>query len=347
MGKWYEQKPEQEGIVISSRIRLARNLKKYPFSNGLTTEESQRLIQEVKAAMLNDKTAISQQLDFIELSYKSGLDKLAMMERHMISPELLKKSVPTGVFIHQDESMSIMINEEDHLRLQSVTPGMDIEKAWDLADKIDDVLEETLEYAFDEKYGYLTCCPTNVGTGLRASFMVHIPALEVTGQLRHIVQAISKLGMTVRGMYGEGTEAQGSLYQISNQITLGQSEEQTIQNLKNITNQIIEQEIRIREKFLKEQPIQLEDEIYRAYGTLSHARIISAKEAMKLLSYVRIGYGLGILKKKAPEEGIFQLMMYTQPGNLQKRIGKEVGSSGRDAARATFIRSRLYTNDNS
>lgn len=234
-----------------------------------------------------------------------------------------------------------MLNEEDHLRIQSVAAGMDIDKAWDLADKIDDLLEESIEYAFDEQYGYLTSCPTNVGTGLRASYMIHIPALEATGQLQYMLQAISKLGMTVRGIYGEGTEALGSIYQISNQITLGQAEEDIIKNLKHITNQIIEQENKIRERFIKEQRMQIEDQLYRSYGILTNARVISGKEAMGLLSDIKLGYAMGLLEKTKPDMNIFQIMVYCQLGNLQKYIGRELSVSERDEARARFIRERF------
>ena len=241
MKKWYEESLDTD-IVVSSRIRLARNYKKYPFSVKLSLPQAEKMIEETKKILLEGNTVLSREFEYISVFNNKPVNKRAMMESHVISPELVRKTSPCGVLVRNDESISIMVNEEDHLRIQSMAAGMNLYKAWDLADKIDNVLEESIEYAFDEALGYLTSCPTNVGTGMRASYMLHLPALEWSGQLQNILQAIGKLGFTVRGLYGEGTKAEGSYYQISNQITLGQSESEIIDNLDTVTMQIVEQE---------------------------------------------------------------------------------------------------------
>ncbi len=328
-------------VIISSRIRLARNFKKYPFPNRLSSNQACSMIQEARKAIVESPTVIAQEFDYIDLEQKSSLEKLVMMEKHLISPELVKKTNPTAVLVNKDESISIMVNEEDHLRIQGIQLGSNIDKTWEVTSRIDDLLEESIEYAFHEKYGYLTSCPTNVGTGLRASYMLHVPILEATGQLKMIVQAIGKFGFTIRGMYGEGTETQGSLYQISNQITLGQSEKEIIDTLKTVTTQIVQQEKNLREKIVKENRLQIEDQIYRSYGTLKYARQLSSKEAMKLLSDVKVGFELGMLEKERKVDNIYDLMVYTQPANLQKQIGRNISVEERDEERARYIRNHL------
>lgn len=337
MKKWYEDSLDTD-IVVSSRIRLARNYKKYPFSIRLSLPEAEKMIEETKEILLEGNTLLSKEFEYISVFGKAPIDKRALMESHIISPELVKKTFPCGVLLRKDETISIMINEEDHLRIQSVAVGMNLEKAWDLADKIDDVLEETVEYAFDEKIGYLTSCPTNVGTGMRASYMLHLPALEWSGQLQNILQAIGKLGITARGIYGEGSKAEGSFYQISNQITLGQSERDIIDNLNTVTIQIVEQEKSIRERIFTEKRMQFLDRIYRSYGTMRYAKVLSTKEAMTLLSDIKMGYEMEILDEPKPNTSFYELIMYIQPANLQKRIGSDLSSEERDTQRASFIR---------
>ncbi|NLK20626.1 MAG: protein arginine kinase [Epulopiscium sp.] len=340
MNKWYEGNLDT-GIVVSSRIRLARNYKKYPFSARIPQPQAEDMINETKRALLSGNTILSREFEYIPVFGKTPLDKRALMESHVISPELVKKAAPCGVLLRNDETLSIMVNEEDHIRIQSVAIGMDMEKAWDLADKVDDVLEESIEYAFDEELGYLTSCPTNVGTGMRASYMIHIPALEWSGQLQNILQAIGKLGITVRGLYGEGTTAQGSLYQISNQITLGQSEDEIIENLNNITLQIVERERQIREGILIEKRAEFQDRIYRSYGTLYYAKMLSTKEAATLLSDIKMGYEMGILEEPKPVLNFYEFMIYIQSANLQKRVGMDLNSQERDTHRASFIRKQF------
>ncbi len=340
MKKWYEDSLDTD-IVVSSRISLARNYKKYPFSVKLSLPQAEKMIEETKKILLEGNTVLSREFEYISVFNNKPVNKRAMMESHVISPELVRKTSPCGVLVRNDESISIMVNEEDHLRIQSMAAGMNLYKAWDLADKIDNVLEESIEYAFDEALGYLTSCPTNVGTGMRASYMLHLPALEWSGQLQNILQAIGKLGFTVRGLYGEGTKAEGSYYQISNQITLGQSESEIIDNLDTVTMQIVEQEKTIRERILKDRKIEFVDKIYRSYGIIKYAKVLTTKEAMTYLSDIKMGYEMGILNEPKAKINIYGLVMNIQPGNLQKKIGLDLNNQEIDEKRASFIREQF------
>ena len=341
MLKWFEKSSGSDDVVISSRVRLARNLEEYNFPSRLSKEDAGRIIDDVKEAVLNahEDNSYFHSVDMNELS---SLEKVAMVERHVISPNFVQTSIPTGLILSEDESISIMINEEDHLRIQSITNGLNLDEALQNAYRIDDLLEEKINYAYDENIGYLTSCPTNVGTGLRASYMIHVPALETTGKLQFILDAIGKFGITVRGIYGEGSKARGSVFQISNQITLGHSEQEIIDNLTSLTKQIVEQERALRNKLLSEKRLQFEDAVYRSYGILAHARIITSKEAMTLLSDIKLGYELGILKSDIKNPiNIYGLMTCIQPANLQKKINKELKIDERDIERATYIRNNL------
>ena len=341
--KWFEQEnTAMNGVVISSRIRLARNLSNYAFPNRISEKDAVLLIEDVRESLFNSESFAKDFFQEIHMENVRQVDKMAMMERHMISPLFIGVKSPTALILSQDESVCIMINEEDHIRIQSLKLGMNLVEALEVANKIDHLLEEKLKVAFHDKLGYLTACPTNLGTGLRASYMVHVPALETTGQLKFLFDAIGKFGLTVRGIYGEGSEGQGSIYQISNQVTLGMNEQEIIDNLTAVTRQIIEQELNVREKFLKERRLEFEDAIYRSYGILSHARILSSKEAMTLLSDIKLGFELGILKSKGKQPiNIFELMTCIQPANLQKIEMKQLTLKERDVARATFIRESL------
>lgn len=341
MSKWYTQDGSDKSIIISSRVRLARNIKKYPFSRFLEGEQAKNMVEEAVSTIKNGRSFLSELFEYIPMEGKSDTEKRMLLERHIISPEFMKNTKNKGVLLRDDESVSIMLNEEDHIRIQSIFAADKIDEAWQLADNIDNLIEESIEYAFDKDYGYLTACPTNTGTGLRASFMLHLPILEQTGQLKNIMQALSKFGMTVRGIYGEGTEPLGSIYQISNQITIGKTEEETINALKNVTNQIIEKENFLRDHAFNLRKLDLTDEIYRAYGILTNCRKISAKEAMTLLSEVRLGCVAGVLDTIKPKLNIYNIMMNIQAGNLQKIVGYELDEKGRDVARAEYIRSNL------
>ncbi|MDA3847499.1 MAG: protein arginine kinase [Vallitaleaceae bacterium] len=341
--KWYEKENETyHGIIISSRIRLARNLRKYNFPSKLSDDDSIKVIDIISDAIASASDHAVSLFEKIDMQNISQIDKIAMMERHIISPIFIRDKIPSALILSKDESLSIMINEEDHIRIQSMEIGMNLYTALANAYHVDDLLEEKLDVAFDPSLGYLTACPTNVGTGMRASYMIHLPALETTGKLRFLLDAIGKFGLTVRGMHGEGSDAQGSLFQISNQITLGVTDEEIIDNLTSVTKQIIEQELVVRNKLIDEKRLEFEDAVYRSYGILKHVRILPSKEAMTLLSDIKLGLELGIIKTAEEKKiNIFDLMTCIQPANLQKLQHKELNIEDRDIARATFIRENL------
>lgn len=340
MLKWYEKNIQHNDVVISSRIRLARNLQDYHFPSKLTKEKARLIIHEVEEAVLHAGT--HNYFHKLDMNKIAPLEKVAMVERHVISPAFAGSPLPTGLMLSEDESLSVMINEEDHIRIQSISNGFHLEEALENANRIDDLIEEKINYAFDERIGYLTACPTNVGTGLRASYMIHVPALETTGKLQIILEAIGKFGLTVRGIYGEGSQGRGSVFQISNQVTLGHSEQEIIDNLTSVTKQIVEQEKNLRAHLLNEKKLQFEDAVYRSYGALTYARILSSDEAMTLLSDVKLGYELGILDFESNEPmNIYGLMTCIQPANLQKAMKRELKIDERDLARATYIREHM------
>lgn len=345
MIKWYEKENDNyHGVIISSRIRLARNLSHFPFPNRADKTSASEVIKKVREALEAASSDIDKIFNHLAMSQVTQVDKIAMMEKHIISPYFVKVNWPAYLILSTDEALSIMVNEEDHIRIQSMSSGMDLEGALKEANRIDDLFEEMIPYAFDEKYGYLTACPTNLGTGMRASYMIHVPALETTGQLQFILDAIGKFGLTVRGIYGEGTEAQGSVFQISNQMTLGQTEYEIIENLTSVTKQIVEQELIVRNKLLGDKRTRFEDAVYRSFGLLSHARMITSKEAMTLLSDMKLGIELGIIKTENNEKiNIYDLMARIQPANLQMMHNKNLNVDERDIARAEYIRTHLPT----
>lgn len=334
---WYDIENSENGIVISSRVRLARNLKNYPFSIKISDQQSSEMIDNIKQSFLN----LNGEYRYLDLKEFGKLEKVAMVEKHTISADLLKKEQPTSVILTSDETVSVMLNEEDHIRIQAILAGENLDLVWNRANEIDDMIENNIEYAYDSDYGYLTSCPTNVGTGMRASYMVHIPLIELTSQIKHISQFISKFGLTVRGIYGEGSEPQGGIYQISNQITLGKTEEDILSNLKAVTGQVIEQEQKLRQRLLRENYVTLEDQVYRAYGLVTNAKIMSLNEAMKDLSYVRLGYETGVLKQNLPLSNIYSIMINIQPANLLKHSGRDLNEVEMNIARAEFIKKQF------
>lgn len=337
-GTWYQDAKIDEGQILSSRVRLARNLKKYPFRQMLKADGAQKMILETMCAIKNDRTALSPLFRTLEISQFNETEQKVFVEKHIVSPEFLKNKLPRGLLLKEDENVSIMLNEEDHVRIQTITAGDDLSTAFELAGRIDDLIEESVEYAFDKDYGYLTSCPTNTGTGLRASFMIHLPILEKTGQLKNLLPAISKFGIAIRGLHGEGTESMGGIYQISNQITLGKSEQDIVDSLQNVTRNIIEKEKWMREKMLEQHRFDMENNICRAYGILAYGKKISAKEAMDLLSEIRLGYISGLLDLPKPNKCIYQIMMEIQPGHLQRMAGQELSEQSRDSMRAEYLR---------
>jgi protein arginine kinase len=340
LSEWMKGKGPESDVVISSRIRLARNLGSEPFPMLATNQQSKEVLDQVLNSVQQDDLKELGQLEPIHLDDLNELEKRVLVEKHLISPNLANESRNGAVILSENESISIMVNEEDHLRIQCLYPGFQIKEAWGLANQIDDHFEVKLNYAFDEKRGFLTSCPTNVGTGLRASVMMHLPALVLTQQINRILSAISQVGLAVRGLYGEGSEAIGNVFQISNQITLGQSEEEIIDNLYSVAKQIVEHERAAREKLVYESEIKIKDRVKRSFGILSHAAIMDSKEAAQRLSDVRLGIDLAIIEDVSANV-MNELMVMTQPGFLQQYSGEKLTAEQRDIRRAEMIRERL------
>lgn len=325
-------------VVISTRVRLARNLKNFPFPCKLNLQGREKVFEKVKNAITNSNSSIASDFSFIKMNKLTQRQSVSLVERRLVSPEFVNDSEGGALLLSKDESLSIMINEEDHIRLQVITDGLSLEDAYDTADKLDTLLDENLEFAFDEKLGYLTQCPTNLGTGMRASVMLHLPALEKSKAIGRIAGNLSKLGLTIRGAHGEGTEPYGALYQLSNQVTLGISEKAAIENLKNITLQLVAQENQARERLCAS--IEIQDTISRSLGILRSALVISHDEALKLLSNVRLGIVSGQISDVTTET-IDKLMLAVEPATLSVNINKNLSSHDRDIERAKLLRTTL------
>lgn len=339
MVDWESNKGRDNDIVISSRIRLARNIKDKIMPTLMDEKQAEEIKDMVYQSVFNSNSTIAHQFQLLEMDKLPLLEKQVLVEKHLISPDLTQRKIG-AVFLQENEQISIMVNEEDHLRLQCILPGFQLNQVWDIADKIDDLLEENLSYAFDEQWGYLTACPTNIGTGMRASVMLHLPCHVITGQINALMQAITKVGLTMRGFYGEGSEFIGDLFQISNEITLGSSEKEIISKLHSVVKESIKRERTLREALKERDSIKLEDNIYRSYGILQNARLLSSQECMKLLSHVRLGIDLGYIQD-LDIEIINHLLVYTQAGMLQKNYGKIMDEQERDHVRTQYIREKL------
>lgn len=340
LSQWISGAGPEQDIVLSNRIRLARNINKIPFPGKAKKEDLAEIVSMVKEVVSKQDDF---KLFFIKIKDLPQVEKNLLVEKNLTSPAHLNKEAEAALFLNNEENISIMVNEEDHIRIQILTAGFQLEKSWKVADEIDDLLEDKLDFAFSKKIGYLSACPTNLGTGLRASVMVHLPALNVTNNIGKMLGAISQLGLVVRGIYGEGSESSGNIYQISNQITLGNSEKEIIDNLKSVTTQIIEEERNIREKLMKKQKIQVKDKIMRSYGILKYVQKIASDEAMELLSNVKLGIDMGIIDS-LDSKVLSELLILIRPAHLQKSEGEELSSRERDIKRASLIRNRL-TND--
>jgi protein arginine kinase len=338
MPNWVKNGGDSDDVVISSRIRLARNLKGIPFPNYAHEQQLETVTQQVLQAA-RERSALG---EFIPLKVEelTPNERMVLVEKHLCSPQFVENPHLRTLIVDQEQTVSIMVNEEDHLRVQTLLPAFSLDSALGRSNQVDDFLEENLEFCFDEFRGYLTACPTNVGTGLRASVMLHLPGLTLVDQVKRVLSALAHIGINVRGFYGEGTEAYGDIYQISNQVTLGQSEEELTKNLQSICRQVIEQERNIREALLKESRTQLEDRVCRSFGILSQARLISSEETLKLLSDVKLGAELGIITQ-VDKNRVKELMFITRSSILQTIIGKELVPVERDYYRAMVIRQRL------
>lgn len=337
--KWYEKKGENADVVVSTRIRLARNLKEYPFPNRLSKEQRYEVAEKIKDTLMNSNSYIANTFDYIDVAKITNRQVTSLVERHLISPSFATDRQGKFLLLTKDESISIMINEEDHLRIQVMGEGLNLKDAYKTADKIDTLLDNTLCFAFHDTLGYLTQCPTNIGTGVRASVMLHLPALKATGAISRIENNLAKIGLVLRGTFGEGTEVKSALYQLSNQVTLGLSEETAIDNLRQVTMQIINQEKTAREELSKR--IETRDYIYRSLGTLKWAELISNEEAMQLLSAVRFGVSQGIIKENISLDLINSLLISIQPATLCEYLGKELSPQERDIQRAILIKQKI------
>lgn len=335
MVKWLNETGSEKDVVLSTRMRVARNMGKYRFPHKMSLKESEELTDEV----LNVIEDYSNDWDykFTRMDNLNPLDKICFVEEYVISPGLIKKPEYSSFLLREDENITIMINEEDHLRVQSLLPGLNFEEAWKLCNDVDDFLGEKLEFAFHQDFGYLTGCPTNTGTGLRASVMVHIPSIVMTGYIKSLIYGLNKVGLTVRGIYGEGSKAVGNLYQISNQTTLGEKEEIIIERLNNILYQVINKERITRNTLLENRRKEIEDKIFRSQGILKHSRIMSSKEAMVHLSNIRLGREMDIIKDLQYDD-ITNLIIEIQPGSIQKKTGEELAKEERDIKRADLLR---------
>ncbi|APH06693.1 protein arginine kinase [Bacillus weihaiensis] len=340
MSAWMSQDGPDSDIVLSSRIRLARNMEQYKFPTLASDDEAKGVLEFFETTYANKTFKNLGQLELVKMNDLQPIQKRVLVEKHLISPNLADHSVFGGCLLSENEEVSIMINEEDHIRIQCLYPGLQLEEALATASSLDDWIEEEVDYAFDEQKGYLTSCPTNVGTGLRASVMMHLPALVLTQRINRIIPAINQLGLVVRGIYGEGSEAIGNLFQISNQITLGKSEEDIVEDLLSVVQQLITQERTTREALYQSSHVQVEDRVYRSYGTLAYSRIIESNETAKCLSDVRLGIDLGIIKDIS-RNILNELMILTQPGFLQQYFGGSLRPNERDIRRAALIRERL------
>jgi protein arginine kinase len=337
-GDWLSSGRDQHPIVISSRVRLARNLAKLPFPGWAKKSERIRILEEIKPeveVLPEMSNSFSQQLNEL-----SATEKQVLVERHLISREHAAKGMGSAVVINSSQTLSIMVNEEDHLRMQAIARGFDLLRTFEAIDRVDTMLESQLEFAFDEALGYLTACPTNVGTGMRASAMVHLPGLVLSEQINQVVNSVNKIGLAVRGLYGEGTEAMGNLFQVSNQTTLGEKEDQIIERLNKVIETLIQRENQARANLLETRQPMLMDQVGRAYGILTYSYSISSKEALNLLSILRLGIDLGFF----PEEGrnvINRLLLDTQPAHLQHTSQQKLAAEERDHLRAETVRQQL------
>ena len=335
---WLMAEGSESSIVLSSRIRLARNIRGFTYPPYADNETRTNIVRFVQSAIEKIKELehghfyLSEEVDSISRAF--------LIERHLISPEFMREESICGLYIAADEKISIMVNEEDHVRMQAMSSGLSLMDALNRSTRIDDDLSHSLEFDYDTDFGFLTACTTNVGTGLRASVLIHLAGLVLTKEIDSVIDHITKLGLVVRGFYGEGTDVWGNLFQISNQTTLGRSESDITESLEKLTRQIIEFENKSRERLMSEAKNEISDKIWRAYGILCHARVLTSEEVMNLLSAVRLGVALGIIQNVAIAD-INKLLLLSQPAHLQKHMGENLGPSDRDTARADLVRETL------
>ncbi len=340
-GEWLRGAGPQSDTVISSRVRLARNLAGFPFVGSASRVQQNEVLQHCREQIVSGR--LGEGMIWVELSKSPQLDRQLLLERHLISRQhaAAGDELPRAVAIGEDETLAIMVNEEDHLRIQALRSGMQLAEAFEQVNKVDDLLEQKLDFAFSPKFGYLTACPTNVGTGIRVSVMLHLPALRLTGEIEKVRRAARDMHLAVRGLFGEGSEALGDLYQVSNQTTLGRSEQEILIHFQeSVVPQIVAYEQQARQALLRQRESQLDDKIWRAWAILTHARMIGSDEVLALLSHLRLGVNIGRINT-VDITTINELFLLTQPGHLQKLRGDEMDPQTRRRARADLIRERL------
>jgi len=342
-GEWLSGSGPQHEIVVSSRVRLARNIANYPFlskANRLQRTELHKMCRERLLQLTGARPAF-----YVDMEKTDEVDRQLLVERHLISKQHAAGEGSRGVSISNDEAVSVMVNEEDHMRLQVLRSGLQLREAWAEADKLDDNLQQSIDFAFSQRFGFLTACPTNLGTGLRVSVMMHLPGLKLTGEIEKIFRAAKEMHLAVRGLYGEGTEAIGDFYQISNQTTLGRSEEEILKEFaEQIIPNFIAAELRERQVLESERPLALDDKIGRAIGVLKYARLLTSEETLFFLSHLRLGV---VMKRVTGLDlaAINSLFLHTQPAHLQRMVGKPLDGDARKAARAEFVRAKLGKNN--
>ncbi|MEZ0230267.1 MAG: protein arginine kinase [Planctomycetota bacterium] len=337
-GEWLSGSGPESDIVMSTRIRLARNVSEYPFLTRIEEKQKSELERFLRDKL--QKTKLASDISYKNLNDTTPIDRICLVERHLISRDHAQGEGGRGVALAADETLSVMVNEEDHLRVQVLRSGFQPDAAWQQISRIDRALEGELNFSFSPQFGYLTACPTNVGTGMRVSVMLHLPALVMTKQIEKVFHAVTKINLAVRGFYGEGTQASGDFYQISNQITLGKSEEDVLKIMSDHVPQIVAYERNTREKLISENRAGLEDRVWRAFALLERARLITSEETMDYLSAVRMGVNLGLIDKIGIQ-AVNELFILTQPAHLQKLQGRELETPERDELRAAFIRQKL------
>ncbi len=337
---WLPSQPDG-GVAISSRVRLARNVKDAAFPGWAGEDECVRVCELLTGALTELPSL--QEPSVIHMDRIGSLEKQLLFERHLISREHLERGAGSVALIRDDQRISVMINEEDHLRIQSLSPGLDLSETWKRVDALDNEIEAQLDYAFSPKIGYLTACPTNVGTGMRASVMLHVPGLVLMGEINAVIKGMAKIGLAVRGLWGEGSEAAGNMFQVSNQMTLGEKEPDIVRNLEQIVLEIVEHEKNARSRLFDKKESLVRDHAGRALGILSNAHVLTSKEALDLLSDLRLGVDLGIVEFK-DYAVINDLTLWSQPGHLQKWEKRLLKPEERDVARARLVRSRIQKN---
>lgn len=339
--RWLDCSGPDSRYVVSTRIRLARNMAGVPFPHRASGQSADQVFTAAREACVElNRYGHFASLGLFAIEDLSPLDRRVLVEKHLMSMQQLEPLSRAALIVNEDELVSVMVNEEDHFRIQCLASGLDLASTLESARRLDDVIEEKVDYAYDSRFGYLTACPTNVGTGLRASLMMHLPGLVHSGQLGPVVGAMSKLGVVVRGFYGEGTEATGNLFQISNQLTFGQAEDEIIHNLELMVRQIIQQEETARHQLLQSKRPAVEDRVWRSFGILYHARVLSWEEASSLISDVRLGVDLGLLDIVDPKT-LNRLTIGVRPAFVQRMSGRELTPAERRIARADMVRNTL------